>query len=144
MKRREFITLVGGALVAWPEAARAQQRPKTREQQRFKIGLLDTGLGAAFTVPFMRKLVELGYVEGRNVDIERKSADGNSERLKEFAADLVRQQVDVIVTIGRPPALPPNKPPIRSQSFSAPIAIRSASVWLRASRGPAEMRPAIL
>jgi hypothetical protein len=59
MKRREFIKLVGGAAAAWPLTARAQQR--------FKIGLLDTGLGAAFAVPFMRKLAELGYVEGRNV-----------------------------------------------------------------------------
>jgi putative ABC transport system substrate-binding protein len=50
----------------------------------------------------MRKLAELGYVEGINVDIERKSAEGNTERLKEFAADLVRQQVDVIVTAGTP------------------------------------------
>ena len=94
MRRRQFITLVGGAAAAWPLAARAQRR--------FKIGLLDTGLGAAFTVPFMRKLAELGYVEGINVDIERKSAEGNTERLKEFAADLVRQQVDVIVTAGTP------------------------------------------
>src|SRR5688572_12689401 len=94
MKRRDFITLIGGAAAAWPLAARAQRR--------FKIGLLDTGLGAAFTVPFMRKLAELGYVEGTNVDIERKSAEGNTERLKEFAADLVRQQVDVIVTAGTP------------------------------------------
>jgi putative ABC transport system substrate-binding protein len=50
----------------------------------------------------MRKLVELGYVEGKNVRIERKSAEGNPEHLKEFAADLVRQQVDVIVTAGTP------------------------------------------
>jgi ABC-type uncharacterized transport system substrate-binding protein len=53
-------------------------------------------------VPFVRKLVELGYVEGRNVVIERKSAEGNPERLKDLAADLVRQQVDVIVTAGTP------------------------------------------
>ena len=94
MRRREFITLLGGAAASWPLAARAEQR--------FKIGLLDTGLGAAFAVPFMRKLVELGYVEGRNVVIERKSADGNPERLKDFAADLVGRQVDVIVTAGTP------------------------------------------
>jgi putative ABC transport system substrate-binding protein len=94
MRRREFITLLGGAAASWPLAARAQQR--------FKIGLLDTGLGAAFAVPFMRKLAELGYVEGRNVVIERKSAEGNPERLKDLAADLVRQQVDVIVTAGTP------------------------------------------
>jgi hypothetical protein len=55
MRRREFITILGGA-AAWPLAARAQQR--------FKIGVLDAGLGAAFTVPFMRKLTELGYAEG--------------------------------------------------------------------------------
>jgi ABC-type uncharacterized transport system substrate-binding protein len=96
MRRREFITFLGGAAAAWPLAARAQRR--------VKIGLLDTGLGAAFTVPFMRKLAELGYVEGTNVDIERRSAEGNTERLKEFATDLVRQQVDVIVTAGTPAA----------------------------------------
>jgi putative ABC transport system substrate-binding protein len=94
MRRREFIALLGGAAAAWPLTARAQRR--------FKIGLLDTGLGTAFTVPFMRKLVEFGYVEGKNVVIERKSAEGNPERLKEFAADLVGQQVDVIVTAGTP------------------------------------------
>ena len=94
MRRREFIALFGGAAAAWPLAARAQQR--------FKIGLLDTGLGTAFTEPFMRKLVELGYVEGRNVVIERKSAEGNPERLKDLAAELVRHQVDVIVTAGTP------------------------------------------
>src|SRR5262249_28714277 len=93
MRRREFIALLGGA-ATWPLAARAQQR--------FKIGLLDTGLGAAFTVPFTRKLVELGYVEGKNVVIERRTAEGNAARLKEFAADLVGQQVDVIVTAGTP------------------------------------------
>jgi putative ABC transport system substrate-binding protein len=94
MRRREFITLLGGGAASWPLAARAQQR--------FKIGLLDTGLGAAFAVPFVRKLVELGYVDGKNVVIERRSAEGNPERLKDLAADLVRQQVDVIVTAGTP------------------------------------------
>jgi putative tryptophan/tyrosine transport system substrate-binding protein len=98
MRRRAFIALLGGAAATpsllWPPAARAQRH--------FKIGLLDTGLGPAFSVPFLRKLVELGYVEGKNVVIERKSAEGNAARLKEFAADLVRQQVDVIVTAGTP------------------------------------------
>ena len=92
--RRGFMTLLGGASLAWPLAARAQQH--------FKIGLLDTGIGAYFTVPFIHKLEELGYVEGKNVVIERKNAEGTAERLKEFAADLVQQQVDVIVTIGTP------------------------------------------
>jgi len=94
MKRREFITLLGGSVALWPLAARAQKT--------FKIGLLDTGLGANFAVPFVRKLVELGYVEGKNVVIERRSAEGNSELLPGLAAELVRQQVDVIVTAGTP------------------------------------------
>jgi putative ABC transport system substrate-binding protein len=93
MRRRQVLALIGGA-AAWPLAVRAQQR--------FKIGLLNSGGGTFFTEPFTRKLEELGYVEGKNLIIERKSAEGNPERLKEFAADLVRQQVDVIVTIGTP------------------------------------------
>ena len=94
MKRREFITLLGGSAALWPLVARAQRL--------FKIGLLDTGLGADFVVPFMGKLVELGYVEGKNAVIERKSAGGNIALLADLAANLVRQQVDVIVTAGTP------------------------------------------
>jgi putative ABC transport system substrate-binding protein len=95
MRRRELITLVGGTVACWPLLAHAQQR--------FKIGLLETGGdNSFFTVPFTRKLEELGYVEGRNLVIERRPAEGNAERLREFAADLVQQRVDVIVTIGTP------------------------------------------
>ena len=93
MRRRAFIAALGGA-AALPLVARAQQR--------FKIGLLNTGASTFFIAPFIGKLGELGYLEGRNLVIERKFAEGNSERLKEFAADLVRQHVDVIVTIGTP------------------------------------------
>ena len=93
MRRRAFIAFVGGAAV-WPFAARAAQQ--------FKIGLLDTGIGPYFDVPFTRKLEELGYVEGKNVVIERRNAEGNNGRLKDFAADLVQRQVDVIVTAGTP------------------------------------------
>jgi len=93
MQRRGFITLAGVA-VLWPLAARAQ-RP-------FRIGLLNTGASTFFIAPFIGKLKELGYLEGKNVVIERKFAEGNAERLREFAADLVREHVDVIVTIGTP------------------------------------------
>src|SRR5215467_2726932 len=93
MRRREFITLVG-SIAFRPLSARAEQRPK--------IGLLDTGLGTAFAVPFMGRLAELGYVDGKNILIERRSAEGNAERLGELAAELVRQQVNVIVTAGTP------------------------------------------
>ena len=94
MRRREFIALLGGAAAAWPLAARAQAT--------FKIGLLDTGVGASFTNAFMRKLGELGYAEGKNVVIVRKAAEGDTSRLKDLAADLVTQRVDVIVTAGTP------------------------------------------
>src|ERR1700682_6270079 len=93
MRRRAFIAALGGA-AGLPLVARAQQR--------FKIGLLNTGASTFFIAPFIGKLGELGYLEGRNLVIERKFGEGNSERLKEFAADLVRQHVDVIVTIGTP------------------------------------------
>jgi ABC-type uncharacterized transport system substrate-binding protein len=94
MIRRDFVALLSAVVVSWPITARAQQR--------FRIGLLDTGLGTTFFVPFMRKLTELGYVEGRNLALERKSADGNVERLNDLAAELVREQVDLIVTAGTP------------------------------------------
>jgi putative ABC transport system substrate-binding protein len=94
MRRRDFIMGIVGSAGAWPPAALAQQR--------FKIGVLDAGLGTAFTVPFMRKLGELGYVEGKNIIIEQKSAQGNAERLNEFATELVRERVDIIVTAGTP------------------------------------------
>ena len=93
-RRREFIALLGGMAVVWPFAARSEQL--------FRIGLLNTGASTFFVPPFTRKLEELGYLEGKNIVIERKFAEGNAERLKEFAADLVRQHVDVIVTIGTP------------------------------------------
>jgi putative tryptophan/tyrosine transport system substrate-binding protein len=119
MQRREFITLIGGAVAAWPVMARAQKP--------FKIGLLDTGLGAVFAVPFMQKLVELGYVEGRNVVIERKSAGGNVELLTGLAADLVRQQVDVIVTAGTPAGFAAKKAtstiPIVFGAMSDPVGV---------------------
>jgi putative ABC transport system substrate-binding protein len=94
LQRRQCIALLGVIAAVWPLAASAQQS--------FRIGLLNSGASTFFIDPFVGKLQELGYREGRNIVIERKFAEGNRERLKEFAADLVRQRVDVIVTIGTP------------------------------------------
>jgi putative ABC transport system substrate-binding protein len=94
MRRREFLAVLGVAAASWPLRARAQQR--------FRIGLLNSGADSFFVAPFMGKLAELGYLEGKNIVIERRFAEGDSERLKEFAAGLVREHVDVIVTIGTP------------------------------------------
>ena len=103
MKRREFITLLGGAAVAWPLAARAQQPAKLPT-----IGLL--GPEHAFArsqrvAAFVQRLRELGWIEGRTVAIEYRWAEGRTERLAEFAAEFVRLKVDVIVTSGTPPVI---------------------------------------
>src|SRR6516162_2395559 len=102
MKRREFITLLGGAAVAWPLGARAQQ-PKV-----YRIGVLEVtspALNAAQLEAFRQGLREHGYIEGRNYTLEYRSADGNAERFPDLAAELVRLNVDLIVTRGTPAAL---------------------------------------
>ena len=98
MKRREFITVLGGAL-AWPLAARAQQPARV-----WRIGMLET-IPATANANFdaLRDgLRELGYDEGRSLIIEYRSADGRAERFPALAEELVRLNVDVIVTRGTP------------------------------------------
>ena len=101
MKRREFITLLGGA-AAWPLAARAQQ-PKLPT-----IGFLggDTSSGASqWTAAFVQRLRELGWIEGRTVAIEYRWAEGRAERYTEIATEFVRLKVDVIVTYATAPVI---------------------------------------
>jgi putative ABC transport system substrate-binding protein len=96
MKRRAFITLLGGA-AAWPLAARAQQA------KRPIIGILGTATPSTWnpwTAAFAQRLRELGWIEGRNVTIEVRWADGRTERFAEIAAEFVRLRVDVILTSG--------------------------------------------
>ena len=98
MKRREFISLFGGAAAAWPLAARAQQASKLAT-----IGLIGPNVETVDRpriAAFARRLGELGWVDGRNVKVEYRAADGIFERAGEFAAQFVRMKVDVIVTGG--------------------------------------------
>jgi putative tryptophan/tyrosine transport system substrate-binding protein len=102
MKRRDFITLVGGVATVWPLAARAQQ-PAMRV-----IGFL--GASAPSTesqrvAAFVQRLRELGWIDGRNLAIEYRWAEGRNEHYAEIAAEFIRLKVDVIVTEGTPPTL---------------------------------------
>ena len=93
MKRREFITLLGGAAVAWPLAARAQQTGKLP-----LIGVLVSASPPhPFADAFWRGLHTLGYSEGQNIKVEFRYTDARSDRAEEFAEEFVRLNVDVIV-----------------------------------------------
>ena len=100
MKRRTFITLLGGAVV-WPRCAHAQQPVRT-------IGLLGSGSAAAqsqWTAAFVARLAELGWAEGRNLRIVYRWADGHNERYAEIASELVQSRVDLILTHNTVPTL---------------------------------------
>jgi putative ABC transport system substrate-binding protein len=101
VRRRDFITLLGGA-AAWPLVARAQQRRMPA------IGLLGSATArewAPLVAAFLRGLSEAGYDDGRNVAIEYRWADGQYDRLPAMAADLVRRQVTVIAALTSPSAI---------------------------------------
>ena len=103
MGRREFVALLGGAAVAWPLTARAQQARKVPT-----VGFLgqSTPLGESERAAvFAQRLRELGWVEGRTIAIEYRWAAGRNERLAEIAAEFVQLKMDVIVTGGTPPVL---------------------------------------
>jgi putative ABC transport system substrate-binding protein len=98
MRRREFITLIGGTAVAWPLAARAQRVAKVPT-----LGFLGTTSPSAWgpwTATFVQRLRELGWIEGRTIAIEYRWGEARGERYSEIAAEFVRLNVDVIVTAG--------------------------------------------
>jgi putative ABC transport system substrate-binding protein len=96
MKRREFITLLGGT-AAWPLTARAQQ---ARLPTIGFLGAATASAWGSWTAAFEQRLRELGWTEGRTIAIEYRWAEGRPERYAEIAAEFVRRKVDVIVTVG--------------------------------------------
>jgi putative ABC transport system substrate-binding protein len=102
MRRRDFFTLLGGAAASWPLAARSQQPAKP------VIGFLGSASPSTFAsriVAIRQGLRDFGYVEGTNITIEYRWAEGRYERLPELAAELVRSNVDLILTHGTPGSL---------------------------------------
>jgi putative tryptophan/tyrosine transport system substrate-binding protein len=100
MRRREFITLLGGATAIWPVAALAQQARKLPT-----IGFLGSSTPSGMSrwiAAFVQRLREFGWIEGRTIAIEYRCAEGHTERYTEVAAEFVRLKVDVIVTYGTP------------------------------------------
>jgi putative tryptophan/tyrosine transport system substrate-binding protein len=139
LKRRDFITLLGGAAAAWPLAARAQQPRKTPT-----VGLLGAttpAVAGQWIAAFAQRLHELGWTEGRTVAIEYRFAEGRNERMAEIVAEFVKARADVIVAQGTQAALT-----AKNATAVIPIvfvlrATPSEAGWLRAWHAPAAMSP---
>jgi ABC-type uncharacterized transport system substrate-binding protein len=134
MKRREFITLVGGA-AAWPFVAYGQQT------QTPVIGFLHAGSpdptsNGPLVEPFREGLGKLGYVEGRNLTIEFRWAEGHYDRLADFAADLVRHQVAVIAAFS-----PPGAQAAKAATTTIPIVFESGNDPIKAGLVASFNRP---
>src|SRR5262249_27359997 len=140
MKRRESITLLGGA-AAWPLAARAQQ-PIGQTGKMPRLGLLLPGPAAhsaATLDPFYRGLHDLGHIQGRNLAIEQRDGDWKPDRLPALAAELVGLKVDMIVAWSSQLPKQPSKLQTQSPSSQQSWPTRSATTWSPAWHGQAVM-----
>ena len=134
MKRREFITLLGGAAAAWPLAARAQVSVK-----RPQIGFLGVATRVAFErnrSGFLQGLRESGYVEGRDIDLIERYADGFVERLPKFTEELVRLKADAILAQSSSTALA-----VRQFTSTIPIVVATMADPVRLGLIASEARP---
>jgi putative ABC transport system substrate-binding protein len=117
MKRRQFISVLGGALVAYPLAARAQQSDQLRRVGVLMATFAGDPAGASRLAAFRAELAKLGWTEGRNLRIDvRWGADADAARLERYAADLVALGPDVLVSEANQPTAA-----LRSQTRTIPI-----------------------
>jgi putative ABC transport system substrate-binding protein len=134
VNRRAFITLLGGAAVAWPLAARAQQAAMPVIGY-FSARSPDTE--APLREPFLRALEKLGFAAGRNIAIEYRFAEGQEARLPALAAELVGRRVAMLVATDRPQ----ERRPGQFQSCSPADSTLSSLAWSPASTGRAATPP---
>jgi putative ABC transport system substrate-binding protein len=105
MKRRDFITLLGGSLATWPLAAHGQQGTRIHQVGVLSLGRDDkSDAGLPMLDAFISGLRELGYIEGQNIALDRRFADGDEHKLSELAQEFVERRVDVIVAQATPAA----------------------------------------
>src|SRR5437016_12990965 len=133
MRRRDFITLMGGTAATWPLRVRAQQPAKLP-----MIGFLGTSSPSAwshYVAAFAQRLHELNWIEGRTAAIEYRWAEGRSERFAEIAAEFVRLKVDVIVTSGAAGIA------VRRMTSTIPIVFAVANVPVGHGLGTSLARP---
>src|SRR6516165_424096 len=102
VKRRAFITLIGGGAAAWPLAARAQQGERVRRIGVLMNSTADDAVSQDRLTAFVQGLQELGWTVGRNLQIDYRWGAGNVERYRTFAAELVALTPDILVTVGAP------------------------------------------
>jgi putative ABC transport system substrate-binding protein len=140
MRRREFMAAIGGAAAAWPTSAHAQQT--TTRVVGFLRSTAFDDMASNFVAAFRQGLRETGYVEGQNVTIEFRSAEGSNDRLAVEIADLVRRPVDVIVA-NAAAALAAEVATTRIPIVFATAAIRLGMVSSPASAGRAATSPAL-
>ena len=100
MRRREFITLLGGAVAAWPLVARAQQRERMRRIGVLLPGAPDDAEYQSWIGAFLQGLAQLGWITGRNIRIETRWSKFDAENVRKYAAELVALQPDVILATG--------------------------------------------
>jgi ABC-type uncharacterized transport system substrate-binding protein len=135
MRRREFISVIGGVAVAWPLTVRAQQPAMP------VIGFLSgasTETMRELVAAFHRGLADTGFAEGRNVTIEYRWAEGNNDRLPALATDLVQRKVAIIAAVASTPAALASKAATQTIPIVfLSVLIQLRSVSSRASRGPA-------
>src|SRR5262249_29485634 len=103
MRRREFITLIGGAGASWPLAASGQQAERARRLEF--LGAATSSVGGPWLSALVQRLGELGWVEGRNLQIDVRWAEGRNDRAMEIAVEFARADLDLIVTWATGPAL---------------------------------------